>query len=135
VSNACVQESPRVLNVIEAAVPASVPTLRHRAREFAAAQGGGDRLVADVALAVSEAVTNVVKYAYDHGVNGSIELTAEAERDYLEIWVKDRGPGFGSGSDDGLGLGLSIIARLCDDMKIIQEGAGTEVRMRFALAS
>jgi len=134
VSSECVQESPRVLNVIEAAVPASVPKLRHRAREFAAAQGGGKRLVADVALAVSEAVTNVVKYAYDHGVDGSIELTAEAAGDYLEIWVKDRGPGFGSGSEDGLGLGLSIIARLCEDIKIIQEGDGTEVRMRFALA-
>lgn len=132
-SNDCVQESPRVLNVIEAAVPGSVPKLRHRAREFAAAQGAAEQLVADVALAVSEAVTNVVKYAYGQGVDGSIELTAEAERDYLEIWVKDRGPGFGSGSEDGLGLGLSIIARLCDDMKIIQEGAGTEVRMRFAL--
>lgn len=129
----CLQESPQVLNVVEAAVPASVPTLRHRAREFAAAQGGDEQLVADVALAVSEAVTNVVKYAYEAGAEGSIELEASAELDRLEVWVRDRGTGFGRGSTDGLGLGLSIIARLCEDMKIVQEGAGTEVRMRFAL--
>jgi serine/threonine-protein kinase RsbW len=125
--------SRKALSVIEAAKPASVPTLRHRAREFAAAQGAGDQLVADVALAVSEAVTNVVKYAYKAGINGNIELTGTAEQGRLEIWVRDCGTGFGRGSVDGLGLGLSIIARLCEDMKIIQEGAGTEVRMRFAL--
>ncbi|HEX5982613.1 MAG TPA: ATP-binding protein [Solirubrobacterales bacterium] len=124
-----------MLSVVEAAEPASVPTLRHRAREFAAAQGADERLVADVALAVSEAVTNVVKYAYEAGVPGSIELVGSAKGDLLEIWVRDRGTGFGRGSEDGLGLGLSIIARLCEDMKIVQEGNGTEVRMRFALGN
>lgn len=121
------------MSVIEAAKPASVPILRHRAREFAAAQGAGEQMVADVALAVSEAVTNVVKYAYEAGVEGDIELTGSAGPDELEIWVRDRGTGFGRGSIDGLGLGLSIIARLCEDMQIVQEGTGTEVRMRFAL--
>lgn len=119
------------MSVIEAAKPASVPTLRHRAREFAASQGAGEQLIADVALAVSEAVTNVVKYAYEAGTDGDIELTGSTEQGRLEIWVRDRGTGFGKGSIDG--LGLSIIARLCDDMKIVQEGTGTEVRMRFAL--
>jgi serine/threonine-protein kinase RsbW len=123
-----------VMSVVAAAEPASVPTLRHRAREFAAQQGAGEQLTADVALAVSEAVTNVVKYAYEGGARGSIELAGSAKGGWLDIWVRDRGPGFGKGSADGLGLGLSIIARLCADMKIVQEGAGTEVRMRFALA-
>lgn len=122
-----------MLSVIEAAKPASVPTLRHRAREFAAAHGAGEQVVADVALAVSEAVTNVVKYAYEAGVDGDIELTGSAQPGRLEIWVRDRGTGFGKSSIDGLGLGLSIIARLCQDMQIVQEGTGTEVRMRFAL--
>lgn len=127
--------SRKALSVIEAAKPASVPTLRHRAREFAAAHGAGEQLIADVALAVSEAVTNVVKYAYETGVDGNIELTGSAKQGWLELWVRDRGTGFGRGSVDGLGLGLSIIARLCEDMQIVQEGAGTEVRMRFAISS
>lgn len=47
--------------------------------------------------------------------------------------MRDRGEGFGQGSTDGLGLGLSIIARLCSELTIVQEGDGTEVRMRFPL--
>ncbi len=45
----------------------------------------------------------------------------------------NRGEGFGRGSPDGLGLGLTIIARLAGDLRIVQEGDGTEVRMRFPL--
>ncbi|HEV2790374.1 MAG TPA: ATP-binding protein [Solirubrobacterales bacterium] len=127
-------QSGATLAVVEPAKPAAVPLLRHSAQEFAAALGAAEELVSDVALAVSEAVTNVVKYAYAAGVDGSIELAGSVKRDRLEIWVRDRGTGFGKGSEDGLGLGLSIIARLCEDMKIVQEGAGTEVRMRFRLA-
>jgi len=122
------------LNLSLPAEPASVPTFRHRASEFAAEQGVGRDVVADVALAVSEAVTNAVKYADVGGEDGVVELSATAEGDWLEVRVRDRGQGFGKGSSDGLGLGLAIIARLCADLKIVQEGAGTEVRMRFPLS-
>lgn len=107
--------------------------LRHRAAAFATAQGAEPDVVADVALAVSEAVTNAVKYAYDTGVEGTVELAASVRKRWLEIRIRDSGTRFGRGSEDGLGLGLTIIARLCADMKIVQEGTGTEVRMRFPL--
>jgi serine/threonine-protein kinase RsbW len=113
--------------------PASVTSLRHRAAEFAAAQGAGAALVADVNLAVSEAVTNAVKYAAETAGQGSIGLAATASDERLEFRITDKGARFGKGSKDGLGLGLAIIARLCDDLKIVQEGAGTTVLMRFAL--
>lgn len=113
--------------------PASVTSLRHRAAEFAAARGAGAALVADINLAVSEAVTNAVKYAAEAPGQGSIGLTAAAEGDQLEFRITDSGETFGRGSSDGLGLGLAIIARLCDDLQIVQEGAGTTVLMRFEL--
>jgi serine/threonine-protein kinase RsbW len=116
------------------AQPASVTALRHRAAAFAEEHGAGPEVVADVALAVSEAVTNAVKYAYEAEVEGTVELSASVRKPWLEICIRDSGTGFGRGSTDGLGLGLSIIARLCADMKIVQEGDGTEVRMRFPLA-
>jgi serine/threonine-protein kinase RsbW len=112
--------------------PASVTKLRHRAAAFAAEQGAGSRLVADVNLAVSEAVTNAVKYASGSG-KGALEFSASALDGWLELRLTDRGESFGKGSTDGLGLGLTIIARLCDDLKIVQEGSGTSVLMRFAL--
>lgn len=116
-----------------AAEPETVTAFRHHAAAFAAEQGGGPGLVEDVALAVSEAVTNAVKYAYDASEGRSVSLSASAEDGMLTLRVSDRGTGFGAGSSDGLGLGLSIIARLCDDLKIVQEGTGTQVLMRFTL--
>lgn len=117
--------------------PSSVTSLRHRAAEFAAAQGAGAALVADVNLAVSEAVTNAVKYAAQgagqSAGRGGIGLAATATKEALEFRITDRGASFGRGSSDGLGLGLAIIARLCDDLQIVQEGAGTTVLMRFTL--
>lgn len=114
------------------AEPASVTALRHRAAAFAREQGAGPEVVADVALAVSEAVTNAVKYAYEKEPAGTVELSASVRKPWLEICIRDSGTGFGRGSTDG--LGLSIIARLCAEIKIVQEGDGTEVRMRFPLS-
>jgi serine/threonine-protein kinase RsbW len=124
----------REMNLRLPGEPAAVPIFRHRASEFAAEQGVDREVVADVALAVSEAVTNAVKYAKVADEESVVELSAAAEGDWLEVRVRDRGQGFGKGSSDGLGLGLAIIARLCADLKIVQEGTGTEVRMRFPLS-
>jgi serine/threonine-protein kinase RsbW len=123
------------LSLVLPAEPASVPVLRRRASEFAAEQGAGRDVVADVALAVSEAVTNAVKYAKVAGAEGVVELSAFKAKGWLEVTVRDRGEGFGRGSSDGLGLGLTIIARLAADLKIVQEGDGTEVLMRFPVTA
>ncbi|HEU5062070.1 MAG TPA: ATP-binding protein [Solirubrobacterales bacterium] len=122
------------LNLKLPAEPASVPSFRHRASEFAVEQGLGQEVVADVALAVSEAVTNAIKYAKVSGAEGVVELDAATNEGWLEVKVRDRGEAFGRGSSDGLGLGLAIIARLCAELKIVQEGEGTEVWMRFPLS-
>lgn len=130
-----VEEGPqRGLALTMPAEPASVPVLRHRAAQFAAKQGVDAPVVDDVALAVSEAVTNAVKYANAADADGVVELAGVQRDGWLEVTVRDRGEGFGKGSTDGLGLGLSIIARLCSELTIVQEGDGTEVRMRFPLA-
>ena len=114
--------------------PETVTTFRHRAATFAAEQGAGPELVHDVSLAVTEATTNAVKYAYGPGETGGIELSASVEDGWLTLRISDRGGGFGEGPSDGLGLGLAIIARLCDHFRIVQEGAGTQVLMRFVLS-
>jgi anti-sigma regulatory factor (Ser/Thr protein kinase) len=121
------------LQLVMPAEPASVPVLRHGASRFATDHGLGREVVGDVALAVSEAVTNAVKYANATGADGVVELSGALRGEWLEVTVRDRGEAFGKESADGLGLGLAIIARLCAEMKIVQEGDGTEVRMRFPL--
>jgi len=116
------------------AEPETVTAFRHRAAAFAAEVGADGDLVSDVVLAVSEATTNAVKYAYGDDEEGTVDLSATHEDGWLTLRIADRGTGFRSGPSGGLGLGLAIIARLCDDLRIVQEGLGTQVVMRFVLA-
>ena len=120
------------LKVCHPAVPDAVPILRHAAADFAAEHGADTDLCGDIALAVSEAVTNAVKHSRVHA-DEQVRLTAAVAEDWLEIRVTDRGAGFGLARSDGLGLGLPTIARLSAQLTISQEGQGTELRMRFPL--
>ena len=120
------------LKVCHPGRPDIVPSFRHAAVDFAAAHGADADLCHDVALAVSEAVTNAVKHADAHE-DETISMNASVADDWLEIRVLDRGTGFGNQASDGLGLGLSIIARLSAHLTISQEGLGTELIMRFPL--
>jgi serine/threonine-protein kinase RsbW len=116
------------------AVATSVTTLRHRATAFAAAHGCNPALQDDIALAISEAVTNAVKYAYGHlEHDGQIRLSASAHGDWLEFEITDQGDGFREGESRGLGLGLQLIAQLSSDMKIVEGPTGTRIQIRFAL--
>jgi anti-sigma regulatory factor (Ser/Thr protein kinase) len=122
----------RSLKVCHPAVPEAIPILRHAAADFAAEHGADTDLCGDIALAVSEAVTNAVKHSQAHAED-PVRLTAAAVGDWLEIRVIDRGTGFGLRESDGLGLGLPTIARLAAQLTISQEGLGTELSMRFPL--
>lgn len=126
----------RSLKASEPAEPNAIPLLRRRAGEFAATHGAGPDLVDKVQLAVSEAVTNVVKYAYEPADrNGRVELTATASGRWVEIRVADTGCGFRPGESDGLGIGLTLVAQMSGDLEIAQSPQGTTVTMRFPLAS
>jgi serine/threonine-protein kinase RsbW len=120
------------LKVCHPANPEAVPALRHAAVDFAAEHGAGLDLRGDVALAVSEAVTNAVKHSLAHEEE-SVTLVASVAEGWLEIRVRDRGVGFGVAESDGMGLGLPTIARLSAQLTISQEGHGTELQMRFPL--
>jgi anti-sigma regulatory factor (Ser/Thr protein kinase) len=120
------------LKVCHPVSPEAVPELRHAVVDFATAHGADPTLRGDIALAVSEAVTNAVKHSGSHE-DEQVTLTASVIDDWLEIRVRDRGAGFGVAESDGLGLGLPTIARLCAHLTISQEGLGTELRMRFPL--
>jgi anti-sigma regulatory factor (Ser/Thr protein kinase) len=129
-------ESARSLKASEPARAGAIPLLRRRAGKFAATHGAAAELVEKVELAVSEAVTNVVKYAYGAGDEGGrVELTATATERWLEIRVADTGGGFLPGESDGLGIGLTLVAQMSGDLEIAQSPQGTTLTMRFALAA
>lgn len=121
---------------VTSAAPASVTELRRQAAEFAQRAGAAPRVVDDVALAVSEAVTNVVRHGYEADDEiGTVKLTLAAEDGWLDVTVCDRGHGFRSGNSPGLGLGLPIIAEVSAVLEISQGTSGTELLMRFPLST
>jgi anti-sigma regulatory factor (Ser/Thr protein kinase) len=115
------------------ATPDAASAARERLVAFVTANGGGDELAARAALAVTEAVSNVVRHAYLDG-DGWIDCEADIDDGLLEVVVADRGTGLRATRSDGLGAGLAIIADCSDDCTIRSgDGEGIEVWMRFAL--
>jgi serine/threonine-protein kinase RsbW len=96
-----------------------------------------DRAVlSDIALAVTEAATNVVLHAYrDRAEPGTVTIEVEREADHVCIYVRDEGSGLAPRVDSpGLGLGLGLIAQVADSADVrAPETGGTEVVMRFNL--
>ena len=116
--------------------PESARQARLAATTFAREQGALNGTVADIALAISEAVTNVVLHAYrDRGGIGRVTVEGGRDGDELRFLVSDDGPGvIPRGDSPGLGLGLALIARLASAMEIrTRESGGAEICMRFAL--
>lgn len=116
------------------AIAESVPQARSAVAEFARQAGMAKDRVDGVRLAVSEAMTNVVRHAYPDR-DGSVAVTASRASDELWVLVADRGCGHQTASaNPGLGFGLGIIAHECDDLVIAERSdGGTELRMRFLL--
>ncbi len=94
-----------------------------------------DDLLRDIRLCVSEAVTNVVRHAYDRGREEAVEVTVQHDRDEVTVTVRDQGRGLTAGrpSDTG-GYGLEIIDELTTRHVIrTTPGHGTELAMMFGL--
>jgi anti-sigma regulatory factor (Ser/Thr protein kinase) len=94
----------------------------------------GVRRLADVALAVTEACTNVVIHAYLGHDPGPLRLSGRRDRAAVTFVVADHGRGLVPRTDSpGLGMGLPLIAQLADHFELSDNGArGTRVQMRFA---
>jgi serine/threonine-protein kinase RsbW/stage II sporulation protein AB (anti-sigma F factor) len=88
----------------------------------------------DVALAITEAATNAVIHAYREGPAGLMRVVACARADGLLVVVRDYGCGMSPNPDSpGLGLGLSVIGAVANEMNIERpdEGGGTRIRIHF----
>lgn len=131
------QAPPLYLSQSCPAVASSVRWARKAVVEFALAAGVHGQRLEDVRLAVSEAVTNAVAYAYD-GSPGDVHMIAAVVCGELWIVIADDGNGMRARSSEtrGLGLGLGLIARLSDALTILtRSSGGVEVRMRFDLGT
>lgn len=104
---------------------------------YAESNGASAQQCDDIGLGASEALSNVVVHAYaGHDDAGDIQVEAWMQGDALQVTVCDDGIGIAPRLDSpGLGLGLAIIGRICDQLIIENRDgeAGARVRMSFAI--
>jgi serine/threonine-protein kinase RsbW len=119
------------------AVAASVSSLRNAVAAAAEQAGATESERADVALAVSEALSNVVNHAYtDRALPGRMHVGVAVDGGSLLVVVSDAGSGMRPRVDSsGAGLGLAMMSALTSELTMSagEGGAGTRVSMRFAL--
>jgi anti-sigma regulatory factor (Ser/Thr protein kinase) len=118
------------------AVPESVAPMRHAVVDFAACNGASDWELEGIALAVCEALTNVVVHAYvGRAAPGVLTVQAWMHGECLHVVVGDEGIGMRRRTDSpGLGHGLPVIYRIAEDVEIDYRGSGVRLRMTFAIA-
>jgi len=117
------------------AIPESVAPMRHAVVGFASANGASDWELEGIALAVCEALTNVVVHAYvGRPAPGVLTLRAWMEGECLHV-VGDEGIGMRRRADSpGLGHGLPVIYRIAEHVEIDDRDPGVRLKMTFAIA-
>lgn len=116
------------------AEPRFVAPARQAVTSLARRAGMDAQDVGDLAIAVSEAITNGVM----HARATFVDVAAEATDESLTVTITDDGVGMRPRLDSpGLGLGLTLMGRLCARVNVGPGpgGVGTSVRMSFTLAS
>jgi serine/threonine-protein kinase RsbW len=100
--------------------------------------GPADEILADLKLALTEAVSNSIRHAYD-GEAGTIEIVFGLSRERIEVEVTDDGAGFDPARPPALegeelaegGLGIAIIRTITDELEIASEPGVRGSRLRF----
>jgi anti-sigma regulatory factor (Ser/Thr protein kinase) len=122
--------------VREIAEPAAVPLARAVLTRFAERENASEGVRSALALAVTEACSNVVLHAYvDADAPGYVEVSAGRANGALVVEVRDDGRGMTPRIDSpGLGVGLALIAQMADAFEIRTRASGLVLSMRFNLS-
>ena len=125
----------------------SVAEARRRVTDWLRTGGLDEAMLADIAVATSEACTNVVLHAYRNGNgNGKVSyddelptfrVTGELEGEKATVTVSDEGGGMIPRPDSpGLGLGMPLMVALSDRVEVgtLPDGSGTVVTLTFTAA-
>ena len=97
-----------------------------------------DELLADLKLALTEAVSNSVRHAYAGGA-GFVSIAYELSGDALAVEVVDDGKGFDPDRPPALegeeltegGLGIAIIRTIADEFELNSQPGARGSRLRF----
>jgi len=101
----------------------------------------GDETMAELKLALTEAVSNSVRHAYGDEGDGHVDITYRLQPDRLGIEVVDNGLGFDAADErpplegedlaEG-GLGIAIIKTVADEFELESTPGARGSRLRFS---
>jgi anti-sigma regulatory factor (Ser/Thr protein kinase) len=112
--------------------PEYIALARHAVVDFAALSGASDSDLEDIAVAVSEAVTNVVQHAYiGRDDAGELALQAWVQERRLQVAIRDEGIGMRGAGRPRSGHGLALMHRMTENLQIEDAMPGVRVRMTF----
>jgi len=115
--------------------PECIGPLRRAVVACARRSGASARQSDNVAIAVSEALSNAVVHAYvGRDEPGDVVVQARVQDSSLEVEICDEGIGMTPRVDSpGLGLGLPLIVRVSDTLEVEEVLPGVRLRMTFSL--
>ena len=99
-----------------------------------------DATIADMKLALTEAVSNSVRHAYVDDTDGHVDIRYDLHPHRLDIEVIDDGAGFDPDEPPAIegdeltegGLGIAIIRTIADEFEIESKPGVRGSRLRFA---
>jgi serine/threonine-protein kinase RsbW/stage II sporulation protein AB (anti-sigma F factor) len=125
------------LKATAAARAEAVGELRRELNRFAQRIGASEIALEALALAASEALTNVAVHAYADGQPGPMTMEAWHNGDgHLVVLVSDEGKGMVPRvNSPGMGMGIPLMAQMADEVHVVRRDdlPGTLVSVRFSL--
>lgn len=122
------------LRIRMVAMPENVMLVRQALDGAARELGADTAIVEDLKLAVTEACSNVVKYAY-RDASGALEVTLDPVDSGFSVVVRDDGTWLerAAGDGDAGGLGIPLMEAVTRRFEISSNDDGTTVRLDFPL--
>ncbi|MGK2878937.1 MAG: ATP-binding protein [Solirubrobacterales bacterium] len=117
------------------ALPENVMLVRQALDGAARELGASTEVIEDLKLAVTEACSNVVKYAY-RGSPGDLEVSFDQIDDGFVVRVVDSGSWLERQDDDAEagGLGIPLMEAVSRSCEVESDSQGTAVRLEFSFS-
>ena len=110
--------------------------LRHQLAAWLDDAGVSEERVADIVLAVNEAVANSIEHGYQGRKLGKVRLKGDNDGSRIRIKIIDKGSWKPAATDPGVrGRGLLLIRAVSDRLEMDCTPKGTTVDMSFSLAT
>jgi anti-sigma regulatory factor (Ser/Thr protein kinase) len=112
----------------------SVSTARHTVTDWLRTYSTPDPPLSDIALVISEGVTNAVLHAYVGQPPGTVQVRLDVGDDDVLVTIEDDGHGLRPRTDSpGLGIGLKLMAAVSQRFETHSAGdQGTRVCAWFS---